>query len=67
VKSLQIQLGWPPQSAFADLAECGPNALFGLLGLLLFAAPPLLIALHRRQKPPGFQLGKYHDDSSFPS
>jgi hypothetical protein len=65
MKSLQTCFNRPARSAFADLAEGGPDALLGFYGLLLFAAPPLLDALHRRQKPRGFRLTKYHDNNSF--
>jgi len=65
MKSLQTWFNRPARSAFADLAESSPDALLGFYGLLLFAAPPLLDALHRGQKPGGFRLTKYHDDNSF--
>jgi len=65
MKSLQTCFSRPARSAFADLAESGPNALLGFHCLLLFAAPPLLHALHRRQKPRGLRLAKYHDNGSF--
>jgi hypothetical protein len=46
------------ESAFANLAEGGTDALLSQTGLFIFAAPLLLEALHGGQKPVGFRPSK---------